>query len=350
MLSPNFDKLFCHTHSHGARVVIITAFSKAEWDNASAVEAFVQHEVRHIMPLYRIDGFNNDIEDVLNNASEAAQLVNLSRRLTEVAHAVQPGSQITFAVDSLGSKRNIDMRQHWPMATLAKAVDLLIVMAYDMFNVHKPARAPYPPDPPGPFTQAKMPLPFLKASVAEFVRRGVPASSLVLAMPFFGSDFLCSSNSSDCKVVDAWNGGLSLGLSPGAHHVPTPRLRHASSVVLKREARCPTLAIYGSRTLTCVVRRSRVCYHMPSKKMSNGIHILQRRFSSSRWTTQTVPCTVSPSRTFVRWRSSTPSRRKPRWAASDVGRQICSITPMRTVLLESDVASNAGVHGLICKT
>ncbi len=84
-----------------------------------------------------------------------------------------------------------------PPETL-RAFDLVNVMAYD-------ATGPWAPDRPGPHAS----LGFARDSVAFFLGRGVPASRIVLGVPFYGHGFGTAGKSDDwtyAKIVATYPG------------------------------------------------------------------------------------------------------------------------------------------------
>ena len=193
-------QLLCHAHSLGVRVVRGIDFPPADqWDNDTAVSAYISDHVANMKSCH-LDGYNLDVE-VADTLAQSRSMVALARRFTAAMHAAVPGSQVSFDVDSLAAPCSGNPTKPdyiYDVVGLAKAVDFLVVMDYDSAN--NPAQQP--------FFKGPMALPLLKVGVERFQQLGVPPSSLVLAMPWYGYEW----------IVDAGCSGN--GTCPGAeeHH------------------------------------------------------------------------------------------------------------------------------------
>jgi di-N-acetylchitobiase len=183
-------QLYCHAHSLGVRVVRGIDFPPADqWDNETVISTYISDHIGNMKSCHT-DGFNLDVE-VVDTPAQSKSMVALARRFTAAMHAVVPGSQVSFDVDSLAAPCSGNPTKPdyiYDVVGLAKAVDFLVVMEYDSAN--NPEQKP--------FFKGPMALPLLKVSVEKYAQLGVPPSSLVLAMPWYGYEWVveasCSGN------------------------------------------------------------------------------------------------------------------------------------------------------------
>jgi len=125
------------------------------------------------------DGTNFDFEDALQWGSLEAQLYTvLVRETTQAFHLHIPGSQVS--VDLAWSPSGVDGRWY-DYPGLAAAADIAFVMSYDMQSqIWGQCVA-----------QANSPLELVRHGVQQYLALGIPASKLVLGLPWYGYDYTC---------------------------------------------------------------------------------------------------------------------------------------------------------------
>ena len=134
--------------------------------------------------------------------------------------------------------------KYWPSISkgLAEACDFLVLMEYDLnterylpsvknFTENSSTKAtaalPYIQSSVGVQVHTQSPPFDFRAHLSHVARArrytglGVPADKLVIALPFFGSDYQCAPAKSQpagkvCEYITAGNGDLGWGLTPGA--------------------------------------------------------------------------------------------------------------------------------------
>jgi len=131
------------------------------------------------------DGVNVDFEGEVPAGSQERTLLNkLMADLTTMFHQRIPGSQITF--DVAWSPNCIDNRCY-DHKTLADNSDFLFVMDYDMRSqIWGECTA-----------SANSPIDLVHAGMINFTRENIPASKLILGVPWYGYDYECLNNKSD---------------------------------------------------------------------------------------------------------------------------------------------------------
>ncbi len=175
--SQAFATLASEAHRHGSRVVLtLTCFDRHALDeltHSSAAQATLAATAVSLVRAENLDGVNLDLEG--QGTADRAGLVRLVGTVAAAMHRADPGWQVT--VDTYGSSAG-DANGFYDVAALAREVDALVVMAYDM----GPSSAPGPtaPDAGPGFTDA--------AVVAEY-RAVVPAGSIILGLPLYGYDW-----------------------------------------------------------------------------------------------------------------------------------------------------------------
>jgi spore germination protein YaaH len=193
----------------------------AQFGNATAVRMAGEHLVAQF-DVYHSDGVDLDIETELANQTQADLLLNVTQTVAGMVHRAKPGSQFTFAMSSLGNEELLAGSRYWPSISkgLSEACDFLVLMEYDM-NTERYLPSVKNFTGGNTSTKATAALPYIKRSVDMYTALGVPASKLVIALPFFGSDFLCAPAASQpagkvCEYVAGGNGDLAWGLSSDA--------------------------------------------------------------------------------------------------------------------------------------
>ena len=178
-------ELLCAAHAHGARVVIGAAAQNSKlWTgpaglNSSTHRTALAKDIVANVVEQGADGVNLDIEwppIALRDAisSFVCELSALLRR--EV-----PDAQVTFDM----AARPVEYEPGtlaYDFATLAECVDHIVMMDYDMAT---------PDDLKANLSVPNSPIPGIRAGINGFVKLGVPAQQLVLAMPWVGMVYPC---------------------------------------------------------------------------------------------------------------------------------------------------------------
>eukprot|EP01051_Picozoa_sp_SAG22_P000905 SAG22_NODE_30_length_28348_cov_12.488584_2_plen_470_part_00 len=176
------DALVSAAHQHGRKVVLSVDPGKSSWfgfrnmstelRNATARAAWVAGLAGYVR-LRQLDGVNLDIEE--NFPANRAALVSLT---AAVRAALPPGSQLSFAT-RLTTDKFAGSTANFDYPGLAAHCDFFFIMAYDY-------------DKGGVYAASDSPIAVLNASVASYLKLGVPAQSLVLGLPLFATDYTCT--------------------------------------------------------------------------------------------------------------------------------------------------------------
>ncbi len=161
----------CFAHSHGVRIVMLSD-DEVDFNNASARAGLVQKLLNQTRT-FGLDGINLDIERYSLAPGPLTQYV---AELNAALKAESPPLQLTFDLSiSPGGQA-----AHYDHKVLARHLEFIIPMAYDE---NWGALTP----------QANSPITAMAGSVSEYHALGVPASKLVVALPWYGTSWPCSS-------------------------------------------------------------------------------------------------------------------------------------------------------------
>eukprot|EP01050_Picozoa_sp_SAG11_P027986 SAG11_NODE_7305_length_1164_cov_1.785915_1_plen_362_part_10 len=208
--------------AHAKGIKVVRAFGCAwpplgsqlgcELHDLVARRASVRNLTASIVTL-NADGVNVDIEGY-NGPPE-----DLTTFLYELRSALPANHSVSIDVSAWPINphyKKIKYGDGYDYKALAKAADFLVVMGYDMQYIQPCSNRMGNCSAPTLWSPlANSPLAGLRDTVAQFRTLGVAASSLVMALPFYGRDFPCQSSRSgdECQI---W---LS---STGAHHEGPP--------------------------------------------------------------------------------------------------------------------------------
>ena len=159
----------CLAHSHGVRVVLSTG-AETNFTNATARRTLVDRLLQQALDL-GTDGVNLDIERF---SGDRDGLTTFVRELCAAFRDSIKTAQLSFdlAIAPSGQTARYDHR------ALAEAVDFIVPMAYDEnWGSLSPA--------------ANCPIAALRTGVVEYAALGVPASKLVVALPWYGTSWPC---------------------------------------------------------------------------------------------------------------------------------------------------------------
>uniref|UniRef100_A0A7S3VKA2 GH18 domain-containing protein n=2 Tax=Dunaliella tertiolecta TaxID=3047 RepID=A0A7S3VKA2_DUNTE len=172
-------ELVCMAHAHGVRVVANAGDLKEALSGPVKRVEWVLQKVNYIIA-HALDGINFDLEEAAVPGSDVAkaytQLVGLT---AEVLHDLMPYSQVS--VDVPWTPFDSDGR-NYEWTELSRHADLLFVMGYDM-QAQIWGRC---------IASANDPLALVRNGLKQWLYL-VPASVLVLGVPWYGYDYECVS-------------------------------------------------------------------------------------------------------------------------------------------------------------
>ena len=181
--SQDLVNLVSTAHTAGDRVVLtVTCFDQHSLDQitsdpnaptrlAAALIAAVQAK--------NLDGVNFDFEG--EGSADQAGLTNLITKVSAAMHAADPHWQVTMAV--YGSAAT-DSAGFYNVGAVAPAVDAFFVMAYDMNSKTTPSA-----------TSPLFGSGYTDVGVIEDFLKVVPASKIVLGLPYYGYDWATTDGS-----------------------------------------------------------------------------------------------------------------------------------------------------------
>ena len=171
--------LVCHAHKMGVRVTKKAPFDVSQINNASARTAWVQAQLASVQS-QGLDGLNIDIEGYSGMPGPLTALV------TELYNSMKqwhPQSQLSFDLAIFPNGQS----QHYDHKALAKVLDFIVPMAYDEpWSSHVAA--------------ANSPIHNLNVGISQYAELGVPASKLVIGLPWYGWDYPCVAKEGVCHV------------------------------------------------------------------------------------------------------------------------------------------------------
>lgn len=134
------------------------------------------------------EGVNIDFEEV--GVAQSVALVAFIQQLADRLHAAAPGVQLSMAVPA------VDWSGTFDLAKLAGICDYLIMMAYDYHYTGSANAGAVSPLGGDAYNVAR--------SVETYLMKGVPASKLLLGVPWYGYDW---------PVVDSTKGANTTGIA-----------------------------------------------------------------------------------------------------------------------------------------
>jgi len=166
-----------YAHSQGVRVTLtVTNFGYA---NNTVLLSDTVKQQRMISTLISLlqwrngDGVNFDLEMI--DGSQRANLVSFMRRASTQIKAQLPNAEISMASPA------VDWRNGWDFAQLAQICDYLVVMGYDYYYSGSSTAGPVAPLEGESYN--------ITRTVTTYLNAGVPASKLLLGVPWFGFDW-----------------------------------------------------------------------------------------------------------------------------------------------------------------
>jgi di-N-acetylchitobiase len=209
-------------HKQGVCVVVGCDFDKTQLANATARTAWIGDQVANVKSL-GIDGLNLDIE---GNTANRDGLTALVTELRAALTAASPEYQLSFDL-GIGPKGQASGYDH---LALSRQMNFTVPMAYDECWGTKQATANSPID-------------RLKLGMDDYSSLGVPASKLVLGLPWYGWDFPCTEASGDVCSVDPPAGKPWYGYATQVGYTDVLKLANNSSLR-------PTTAVLDTESMT----------------------------------------------------------------------------------------------------
>lgn len=160
--------------------------------NASSKQTFINNIISLIQQR-GANGCNIDFEGV--PASQSANLTAFMIDLCNQMHAAIPGSEVSVALPA------VDWSAVWDVNAMANHVDLFIIMGYDYYWGGSTTAGPTDPlynfDPSYNYTLTK--------SITYYLNKGVPRNKLLLGLPYYGREYVTTSNTIPSSVVNPPN-------------------------------------------------------------------------------------------------------------------------------------------------
>jgi len=174
-----------YAHNNNIKVSLsVTLFSnhQAFFANATAVQNLIDTLVQ-LVKYRNADGVNIDFEGVA--VSQKANLTNFMINLSNTFHTEIPGSRVSIAIPA------VDWSSTFDVAAMNNYVDLFLIMGYEYYWSGSSNAGPGSPknggDIWGSYNTTK--------SINDYLNVGVSPSKLCLAVPYYGREWSCASNS-----------------------------------------------------------------------------------------------------------------------------------------------------------
>ena len=166
-----------YARSQGVKVTLtVTNFGLVNNDKLLSDTVKQQRMITTLIALLQSrngDGVNFDLEMVRN--TQKANLVEFMRRAATQIKAQLPGAEISMATPA------VDWSGSWDFAQLAQICDYLVVMGYDYYYSGSSTAGPVAPLEGENYN--------ITRTVTTYLNAGVPASKLLLGVPWFGFDW-----------------------------------------------------------------------------------------------------------------------------------------------------------------
>ncbi len=187
--SQDLVDLVNRSHAAGDRVVLtITCFDQQTLNAITSdpsAPARLSAALVSAIEAKNLDGVNFDFEG--EGSADQAGLTNLITKVSATLHATDPHWQVTMAVYASAAG---DPNGFYDIADIAPAVDGFFVMAYDMNSKTQPS--PTSPLFGGNFSDSEAIEQFLKV---------VPASKIILGLPYYGYDWPTANGSAGAAAT-----------------------------------------------------------------------------------------------------------------------------------------------------
>lgn len=160
--------------------------------NATAKQTFISNMISLVQQRGG-SGCNIDFEGV--PLSQSANLTAFMIDLCSQMHTAIPGSEISIALPA------VDWSAVFDVAAMKNHVDLFVIMGYDYYwngsSVAGPTDPLYNFDPGYKYT--------LSRSVSYYLNEGVPNAKLLLGLPYYGREYVTTSNTVPSAVLSPPN-------------------------------------------------------------------------------------------------------------------------------------------------
>eukprot|EP01060_Flectonema_neradi_P024470 TRINITY_DN3334_c0_g1_i2.p1 TRINITY_DN3334_c0_g1~~TRINITY_DN3334_c0_g1_i2.p1 ORF type:complete len:353 (+),score=70.14 TRINITY_DN3334_c0_g1_i2:46-1059(+) len=181
-------QMLCAAHAAGVKVVPFVFYDKKQLPNETYTAAWIETTAQMIKNNFT-DGINFDIE---GNSANRDQLTQLVTRTANRLKQDNPNAQITFDTMIYPSSTN----QGYDFVALNKVLTFFIPMAYDMCWGTKTAKP-------------NSPIAGITEGIQKYKDLGIDASRIVLGLPWYGWDFICTEKpqaGKPCSVVSPFGG------------------------------------------------------------------------------------------------------------------------------------------------
>ena len=181
MTSQELAELVCFAHSRNVRVVLKADYPASALSDSDRRSKWVADLLDQVQQSF-LDGINIDFEQAIEKGSaDSSYLTQLVQEAYTEFKSANSSYQVTF--DVAWSPNGIDDRWY-EYEALARYTDFLVIMGYDERSQIWT----------GPCVAgANSPLPGTIAGVQGYTQLGIPASKLVLGLPWYGYNYPCTS-------------------------------------------------------------------------------------------------------------------------------------------------------------
>ncbi|GAM25316.1 hypothetical protein SAMD00019534_084910, partial [Acytostelium subglobosum LB1] len=169
--------LICQAHAEGVRVTRAVDYDFTQIANQTYKEEWITDTVVRVLDGF-YDGINLDFEYEIPTSEpfDAALLTALVTDVTLALKSVNPGYQISMDIPAAPCYYD----RCYDYVGLGEAVDLLVVMDYDMNG--------------GSLAGANSALPAIITGTTRYINLGVPSARIVMAFPWYGYNYQCTGN------------------------------------------------------------------------------------------------------------------------------------------------------------
>ncbi|RUS75440.1 hypothetical protein EGW08_016790 [Elysia chlorotica] len=183
--------LMCLAHSHGVRAVVLGSVDQLVVATPALRELWVQEQMAIVQENF-LDGLNFDYEHTMLPPEHHYRdaFTDLVKKTVAGLRSIQPYAQVS--VCTVFNASNPSMAYDYP--ELAKAIDFFFIMAYDESGtLHNGPNAGFH---------------LTQAGVESFLNKNIPASKLVMGLPWYGDVYQCVSLHGDDCVIEPQGKGF----------------------------------------------------------------------------------------------------------------------------------------------
>jgi len=176
--------IICKAHSTNTRVVLLKSIPPADLPSPTARQKWIADTLEEVKQNYA-DGINIDYENPIPKGSPMiGYMVTWMQELRAAMKKEMPNAQLS--IDVAWSPDCIDVRCY-DYAALAKTVDFVFVMDYDMQSqIFGPCVA-----------LPNSPIPGVQKGMEAFLKLGIEPNNIVLGVPWYGYRYPCLNPTND---------------------------------------------------------------------------------------------------------------------------------------------------------